>query len=545
MAQTVMSRSSPERRGAAEDNSNALALARQAGTAGLRATLSWQVLRTVLKLAFLASLAILAGRIIELGDRPVPLLAVGIAALLLSAVAGLIAERCQAAAEAEVVERICVDVREKLEGMPARQAQARPAGALIAGLQRRPEALAALVIGHRAAGLMLGLGPLLAALAVLAVSWQAALALLLASPVMIVFFVLVGGTIHSRAAEQEKAFGQLAAQFEDRIRTLPTILAGHSLDRERKKLEARMRAYAQSTMGVLKVAFLNAGIIDFFSSLSIAVLAVFLGLGHLKLIQIPGVSDLQLWQSLFILMLAPEFFSPFLRYAEQYHAKAEGNAAASALDGFFGNASHGSGETMQLAVLDRFSRKAGFCLPDKGLVAIVGPSGSGKSTLLRRLAGLEPSDAPIAEEIAPGGIAWVSTDIHVPAGTLAGALSWNRAPVCPTKLLLAACRVGLLDDSLLPGGVNARIRAGGDNLSGGQRLRIGVARALLSNRAIFADEPTAKLDAVNAGRVRLALFDCARDRLVVVATHDPELAKCADTVLNLDEKRAVAREIAI
>lgn len=539
-----MGRSSPECRRAAADNSSALARARRAGTAGLRATLSWQVLRTLLKLAFLASLAIGAGRMIESGNSPEPVLAVGIAALLLSAVAGLMAERRQAAAEAEVVERIRADVRGKLEGMPAREAQARPAGSLIAGLQRHPESLSALVIGHRAAALMLGAGPLLAALAVLAVSWQAALALLLASPVMIVFFVLVGGTIHSRAAEQERAFGQLAAQFEDRIRTLPTILAGHGLDRERKKLEARMRAYAQSTMRVLKVAFLNAGIIDFFSSLSIAVLAVFLGLGHLKLIHIPGVSDLQLWQSLFILMLAPELFSPFRRYAEQYHAKAEGNAAASALDDFFGNASHGPGETMQLPVLDRFSQKAGFCLPEKGLVTIVGPSGSGKSTLLRRLAGLEPSDAPIGREIAPDGIAWVSTDIHIPAGRLANALSWNRATVCPTKLLLAASRVGLLDDLMLPGGLDARITSGGDNLSGGQRLRIGIARVLLSNRPIFADEPTAKLDAMNAGRVRLALFDCARDRLVVVATHDPELAKCADTVLSLDEEHTAIRESA-
>jgi ATP-binding cassette subfamily C protein len=542
-----MSRSSPKHRKAAEkDNPDALVWARQAAVAGMRATLSWQVLRTVLKLAFAASLAIFAGNMIELGIVSVSALVIGVSALPLAALAGLMADRRQASAEAEVAQNIRADVQDKLENMTAHDVQTRPAGALIAGLQRHPESLAALVVAHRAAALMLGIGPLLAAVAVLAVSWEAALTLLLASPIMIVFFVLVGGTIHNRATAQEKAFGQLAAQFEDRIRTLPTILASHGLDREQMKLETRMRTYAQSTMGVLKVAFLNAGIIDFFSSLSIAVLAVFLGLGHLKLIHTPGFSDMQLWQSLFILMLAPEFFSPFRRYAEQYHAKAEGNAAAAALDDLLGTVPVATGTAdVRLPALDRFRHHAGFRLPAKGLVAITGPSGSGKSTLLRRLAGVEPSDVSIPEVAVRVGIDWISTDVHVPAGTLAGALSWNRAPVCPTKLLLAASRVGLLDDRMLPGGLGARIKAGGENLSGGQRLRIGVARTLLSTRVIFADEPTAKLDPVNAGRVRLALFDCARDRLVIVATHDPELAKCADTVLSLDEQPATRREIAI
>ena len=99
-----------------------------------------------------------------------------------------------------------------------------------------------------------------------------------------------------------------------------------------------MTVYADSTMGVLKVAFLNAGIIDFFSALAIAVLAVLLGLGHLGLVHVPGFSGLALWQSLFILIIAAEFFTPFRRYAEQYHVKAEGQAAAKELDWYFDEA---------------------------------------------------------------------------------------------------------------------------------------------------------------------------------------------------------------
>jgi len=105
---------------------------------------------------------------------------------------------------------------------------------------------------------------------------------------------LIGGLVRSKAQAQEHAFGRVAAQFSDRIRTLPTILSNHALDREQSKLEYRMTAYADSTMDLLRIAFLNAGVIDFFSALGIAVLAVLLGLGHLGLVRVPGLSSLHL-----------------------------------------------------------------------------------------------------------------------------------------------------------------------------------------------------------------------------------------------------------
>lgn len=514
-----------------------LAKARSLAVGGLRATLLLQISRTALRLVFAGALAIFAGLMIEAGTVSVEAVTIGLAALSLAALAGFLVDRQQAVAEFSVAEGLRESVQEKLAAMPARTIQALPAGALIAGLQRYPEALAALVVGHRTAALMLGVVPVLVVCAIVAVSWQAALALLFATPVMVVFFTLLGGAIHARAEKQERAFGQLATQFDDRVRTLPTILAAHGVDRERGKLQARMMAYADSTMGMLKVAFLNAGVIDFFSSLSIAILAVFLGLGHLKLAEIPGFAGLQLWQSLFILMLAPEFFAPFRRYAEQYHAKAEGNAAAVALDSFL--AEPAAFEPMM--ALDRFD----LHLPRKGIVAIVGESGSGKSTLLRRLAGIEAAEIAQPHPAFTDGVDWISTDIAMPAGTLADAFSWNRAERSPAELASAAERVGLLDDALLPGGLAARIKAGGENLSGGQRLRIAVARALISDRPIFADEPTAKLDAASAARVRAALADCARQRLVVVATHDPELKALATLVVDLDRQQPARQEAAL
>lgn len=478
-----------------------------------RRLLVWQTARTLLRLCLLGAMAVLIGNWIIVGTTDVAPVAATLVFLALSTIAGLMADRRQAEAEARLTSELRHRVGATLASMPARAVQSLSAGELVVAMQRHPEAIATLAIGHRAAKAMMALGPFCAAAFLFCVSWQAALTVVVLTPVMIVFFVLVGEAIRTRAEAREKAFGRLAGQFADRIRGLPTILANHALPAETAKLDQRLETHATQTMGVLRIAFLNAGVIDFFSSLSIAILAVFLGLGHLKLATIPGFHDLALWQSLFVLMVAPDYFAPFRRYAEQYHAKADGLAAASALDRLLNPTLPpfpGGQEFARLA--------SGILLPPKGLVALVGPSGSGKSTLLRHFAGLERN--PVA---SPSPATWVATDSHVPKGDLAGAILWNARRQNQAALIQAAGRVGLLDDALLPGGLETRLDIGGAALSGGQRLRIAVARALLTDGTVFADEPTAKLDATTAELVRAALRDMASSRLVIVATHDPIL----------------------
>jgi ATP-binding cassette subfamily C protein len=500
-----------------------LAEAERAAVGPRRRVILLQVARMALRLGFTACLALLVGRWI-IGAAP-DLVVLAILSLFLVATtgAGFLADGAEARAEAEVATALRRRAGERLSVMPARAAQAVPVGELVSGLQRHPDALATLVIGHRVARMAMGIGPLLAAAALLAVSWQAAMTLILLTPVMIVFFALVGEAIRRRAEERERAFGRLAGQFADRIRTLPTILANHALETEAGKLEARLETHRARTMGVLRIAFLNAGVIDFFSSLSIAILAVFLGLGHLGLVTIPGFSGLALWQSLFVLMVAPDYFAPFRRYAEQYHARADGLAAASALDRLLAGTDPGpAGLVLPIVVL-----------PERGLVALAGPSGAGKSTLLRRLAGLDGDGSAIRHPLS-----WIATDAFVPAGTLADAIAWRASSRDKTRLLRAAGMVGLLDDSLLPGGLDAAVEPGGANLSGGQRLRIALARALLAEGAVFADEPTAKLDAQTAGLVRDALREMAATRLVVAASHDPVLLGMAQDRIALGRPAA-------
>ena len=502
----------------------ALERSRAAAKPALRRVLAWQIARSVLRLSFLAATAVFVGQLVMDGTFAPSLLAAVILFLAAAALASWMADRTQAIAEADVAARLRSAAGTALMEKNAGALRALPSGTLPRSMQRHPPAVAALVLGHKAATMMMALGPLLAAAALFCVSWQAAVLMLVLTPAMIVFFALVGETIRTRADAQERAFGHLSGQFADRIRALPTVLGNHALDSEADKLALRLRAYSANTMSVLRIAFLNSAIIDFFASLSIAMLAVFLGLGHLKLAMIPGFSNLELWQSLFILMIAPDYFAPFRRFSEQYHAKAEGIAAAAALDRLLG------AEERKAPIIAAVERAiVGLSLPERGLVAIVGPSGTGKSTLLRRLAGLD-GVGPLAQR----PLSWVATDAQIGAGTLGEVIGETAAS--PQRLEGAAREVGLLDDEHLPGGLEAPVALGGANLSGGQRMRVIVARAMLSDRTVVADEPTAKLDARTAGLIRAALHAMARTRLVVAATHDAELAAMADLVIDLSRE---------
>lgn len=497
-----------------------LALARRAADPHLRLVLRSQVVRLLARLAFLGLGAALIGGAVVEGTFDFRLLAALLASFAVSTLAGYRAEAAALRGEAEVADAVGAAAEAVLQAMPARTAQAIGAGSLIVSLQRHPEAIASLVVGHQAARRMMGLGPLLAAAALAIVSWQASVLVLLLTPVMIVFFALVGGLIRQRAQAQEAEFGHLAGQFADRIRALPTILAHHALPQESAKLDARLDSLASRTMDVLRIAFLNAAIIDFFASLSIAMLAVFLGLGHLKLMALPGFAGLALWQSLFILMIAPDYFAPFRRFSEQYHAKAEGEAAAAALDRLLAPTCAAPPVPLALSAIRA-------TLPAVGLVVLTGPSGSGKTTLLRGLAGIDGEAAPLGHHTR-----WIGMDCLVPEGTLGEAIAWPAPRIDATRLDDVLARVGLAGDPTMP----LHVGAGGVNLSGGQRLRLSIARALLADGPVLADEPTAKLDPMTAALVRTALTHMARRRLVLVATHDRALIEAAAQRIALGDR---------
>lgn len=452
------------------------------------------------------------------------------------------AEVASARSEARVGSTLLDDMVRAAGEKPAMDLTRMDHGALISGSARHPRALAHLVVRAKAARQMLALGPLLVAVAIAPVSWQASAALVCATPAMVFMFVVVGAMIGRRAEAQEAALGKLATQFADRMRGIQTILASDAVSREGSKLSTRLHEYGTGTMGVLSVAFLNSAVLDFFASLSIAVLAVLLGLGHLGLAQVPGFQGLELWQSLFILLLAPEYFAPFRRYAETYHAKAEGEAAARAMAWVYDEndqpvAPRGQMHGTDGLVLAHGLALDGVAFPETGLVAVTGASGSGKSTFLRAVAGVEPPARGHAGLMTKEDLSWVSSQSALTGEILAEAISADTG-ASPAALFRVAQDLGLHDGPYLPEGLATKLVDGASGLSGGQRMRAALARALLRGGPILADEPTAKLDSHTARVVRRVVRDVSRERLVLVATHDKDLVALADMRIALDARDA-------
>lgn len=412
-------------------------------------------------------------------------------------------------------------------------------GDLVNRVQTHPKSLAGYWTVYPVARAMVVIGSLTVFVAMLAFSWQAAMLLLLSLPVMVVFMALIGGMIGKAAQMRETESQYLSSLFADRIRTLPTILAHDAEGWAQAQLYTAADLYSRRTMEVLRIAFLNSGVLDFFSSLSIAMLAVFLGLGHLGLAKIPGFFNLTLSNSLSILLLAPLFFVSFRKFAEYYHLKADGEAALLALASFADSDSRperqlGSDRLgINKLMLANCKKTIQFQAPSVGLVVFHGPSGCGKTTLLRCLAGIE---RPVSGFIRlPGqSQSWCSADLYVAQGSLSDAISFPETDAPHDMVEAVAIQLGLGNTAYLPNGISTQLNSGGTNLSGGQRMRLALARSLYSEPEIlFCDEPTAKLDCRSASLVRDTLIKVAHCRLVIVASHDPSLIAIATHSFNL------------
>lgn len=476
-------------------------------------------LALVLGLAFLSAGLTMEG---GLGEWPLALFASG---LILSLGAGSAGERLKVRLEEQATLSSQKVIQRYASRSPVSEIEGTDSGALASRLARHPALAAKRLVSVAASKTACGAGMLMAIAAMTLFSWQAALLLLATLPVMILFFVFVGGLTKAKAERQEESLASLAGAFADRVRCLPSILANHAVTREGEALTDELQAYRKETAGLLRVAFLNSAVLDFFSSLSIAMLAIFLGLGHLGLADVPGFSGLVLSQSLAILILAPEVFQPLRRHAELYHQSAEGDVALAALTELAVKEEEKSQRIPAGAVAVRgLILKQGIVvgdldLPSKGLVAVTGASGCGKTSLLRALAGVDkPREGQVFKPAE--SVSWASADCWLPSGNVHETLGPDADALITTLNLDRDPRIR--DRSF-------SVDDGGSELSGGQRLRLGIAFAAMSQAGIlYADEPTAKLDENSAVAVRGILNSLAREKLVVIATHDEALAALAD-----------------
>ena len=390
------------------------------------------------------------------------------------------------------------------------------------------------------------------------VSWAAALVLLVAGPLIPLFMALIGMAAKEASERQMVEIGAMNRILIDRIAALPDARLLGGLERSRAGFAGAAERLRGETMAVLRIAFLSSTVLELFSAIGVAMVAVYVGFSLLGEITFGAWgAPLTLFEGVFLLLLAPEFFQPLRDLAASWHDKAAAEAVAEELRAVAGAEEAAIlGQGLRVAPLDgaatvrvRGVRVRNVALPEfevapgEGL-ALVGPSGAGKSTTLEALAGL----VPLAEgriEVAGRELEDASADAwrarlgFVPQHVQFPDLSLRDwlDPEGKGEIEAALGRAhaeGVV--AALPEGLETRLGEFGAGVSGGEARRLLLARAFQSGAdVILADEPTADLDAETAGLIIEALTGAvAEGRVVIAATHDAALRDALGRVAMLE-----------
>ena len=388
-----------------------------------------------------------------------------------------------------------------------------------------------------------------------AITWLdplSGLVVALTLPLVPVFAVLVGLTTRDRARHQWRSLEALSGHFLDVVRGLPTLVAHRRAAAQVDTIRSVTHRYRRATVDTLTVAFASSSVLELVATLSVALVAVTVGLRLAS-----GSVDFRV--ALTVLLLAPEAYWPLRRVGAEFHAAAEGTAALADADALLARASYDLPPTQRppstrltLADLDvgyatALTDPLALDLPERGLVAISGPSGCGKSTLLATLRGELPPvaghvlvDGTPLDVVDPawwrGQVAWAPQRPWLLPDTVAANVRLGRPSAGDDEVWDALRSVGLADAVRdLPDGLATALGEDGAGLSAGQRARVGLARVVLSRRpVVLLDEPSAHLDEETEQVLLDAMAVLARTSLVVVVAHRPAVLAAADRVLRLE-----------
>lgn len=413
--------------------------------------------------------------------------------------------------------------------------------------------------------------PLLILLAVAWVDWVVALILLFTAPLVPFFMMLVGWGAEAAGRAQLGELARMSGHFADRIKGLGLLRLYGRGEAELDGVAAAAEGVRERTMKVLRIAFLSSTVLEFFASVSVAMVALYLGLSYLGLMSLHAAVP-TLGAGMFCLLLAPEFYAPLRRLAAHYHDRANALAAAAEVERLLGElpaqvdpaeaaaAPVRAPELLEqhappVVVRDLVLRPLGashdvvqqlsFQIEAGQRLALVGPSGSGKSTLLEALAGWLPAQSG-SIVLRPGlEVGYAGQRPYLFHGSIADNLRLADPGVSDARLLAVAEAAQVMRFAAhLPEGLDTVIGERGFGLSGGEARRIGLARLLLRDpQLLLLDEPTAFLDPDTEAALLQTLAAFARDRAVVIATHSETAMRWADMRLTLTAQgRAQAME---
>ncbi|WP_329615105.1 thiol reductant ABC exporter subunit CydD [Streptomyces brevispora] len=385
--------------------------------------------------------------------------------------------------------------------------------------------------------------------------WVSAAIIVVTLPLIPLFMILIGWATQSRMDRQWRLLSRLSGHFLDVVAGLPTLKVFGRAKAQAESIRTITSQYRLATMRTLRIAFLSSFALELLATLSVALVAVTIGM---RLVH----GELDLYTGLVVLILAPEAYLPLRQVGAQYHAAAEGLAAAEEIFAVLETEPRAGGtqevpKSLRLELEGVTVRHAGRTEPslaaaslvvDEGeTVALVGPSGVGKSTLLNVVLGFaEPDEgrvrvggtdlAALSPERWRERIAWVPQRPHLFAGTIAENVRLARPDADDSAVTAALRDAGAYDFVTdLPDGVGTRLGEDGAGLSAGQRQRLALARAFLADRPVLLlDEPTASLDGETEAGIVEAVRRLAAGRTVLLVVHRPALLSVADRVVRLE-----------
>lgn len=391
--------------------------------------------------------------------------------------------------------------------------------------------------------------------------WVSAAIIVGTLPLIPLFMVMIGWATQSRMDRQWQLLSRLSGHFLDVVAGLPTLKVFGRAKAQAESIRRITGEYRQATMRTLRIAFVSSFALELLATLSVALVAVTIGM---RLVH----GDMDLYIGLVVLVLAPEAYLPLRQVGAQYHAAAEGLAAAEEIFAVLETPVPATGTTEvpsdALAfegVTVRYPGRSvdavsdvSFTVEPGETVALVGPSGSGKSTLLNALLGFV---RPAEGRVLVGGvdltdadlerwrsrIAWVPQRPQLYAGTIAENVRLARPDADDTAVRRALADAGALEFvDALPEGIGSVLGEDGAGLSAGQRQRLALARAFLADRPVLLlDEPTAALDGATEAEVVEAVRRLAVGRTVLLVVHRPALLAVADRVVRVTEGEAAVR----